>query len=288
MTAQYKDIINDQKAANNRRIAKWSTKYLDRGPHYVLVLDGPETRTSKKLISRGVSTPSRIFAPQFNKRDAISMENRNTCRVLRMTLSDAVNNVNNQGIPPTIMSKMTVFNFDYMGSVFGRRGSTSVSEIYPLSDILKSLSLTRKRDIIVSITVSDRLGSKITKEKKYFEGREGNFGQQLDQDFFMPVFTYTQYGLIKGQYYWYRREQPKTKLTAPTSTMTTRSGRRAKVVQIETPKASKGAIMWFFIYHLRKNPRLRSSEVEFALSPFEGEEKWMWGFNPAHDDSWVG
>jgi len=286
MPAEYKDIVSYHKSLNNETIARWVAMKLGLGTHHCLVLDGPMCRTSAELLERKLSKPHMIYAPQFNKRDAIKMKNRNMCNVFPMTLSQAVANVDDGGIPASIMAKISVFNFDYMGSVFGRRGtSPSNPEIYPLTDLMDCLEKTKKKDIIVSITVSDRLGSKISLEKKFFEGREGNFGKQLDKDFFIPVFNYNQFQMVKGQFYCYSREQgPEPVAVAPGRS---RYGRPVKAGGFNTSPAKKpkSAKMWFFIYHLRKDQSLDPETVDFALSPMEGEESYIWGFNPSRPDS---
>jgi hypothetical protein len=198
-----------------------------------------------------------IYAPQFSERDADEMDRHRFCQTLRMTFSQAVRNVNGVGIPADIMGSMAVFNLDFMGSAFGREASRRKRlphpEIYPLNDFSDCLERTGVDNIVISMTVSDRMGVKITREFKLFKGRD-NFGEQLDEDFLIPIINFHQYRVVKKGYRSYRRNQ-------------------------------EGTMMWFFIYHITKDHSINPDEIDFARNPFK--KSLFWGFNPAFPESWV-
>lgn len=265
MAAEYEDYKCLRKEENNCLIARWALENLSEGFHPALVIDGPSARTSSTLIDTGVSTRDLIFAPQFSETDAGEMRRHNFCHVLEMTVSEAVSNINGGGIPREIMETIAVFNLDFMGSVFGRRACTRkrlrLPEVYPLNDLSDCLSKTRVKDAIVAITVSDRMGSKMTKDVKYFEGMS-DFGEQLIQDFFTPIIYYHKYRIVKENYNSYSRKHVDSR-----------------------GKEKKGAIMWFFIFYITKDEDINPDEIEFARDPFK--DSLYWGFNPGFDDSWI-
>lgn len=256
MTSDYSDFRCVVKNDNNELIVTWAYLYLGSGHRYALVLDGPRVGTSSALIRGNVSIPSMIYAPQFNDEDADKMERTKKCVVIRSTLARAISYDLKDGIPHHILQKIAVFNLDFMGSIFGRKACGSKSEIYPLSDFYDCLRLTDEKEIIISITVSERMGP-MTREQKYFDDRVGDFGAQIHKDFLVPVINFNQYLVIKSKRQRYRRVQ------------------NAKV----------GAAMWFFIYYLRKDLRIDPSTVKFAKNP--DDESLYWGFNPDFEDSKV-
>lgn len=290
MAAHYADIDCFQKNQNNQLFIDWIVRCIGYGPrYYALVLDGPETRTSTMLIRNGLCEKDTIYAPQFDKKDLKKMKRQDTCRTMSMTLSDAVNGIGRWSIPRGDMSKMKAFYFDYMGSAFGkmedRRGGVRKPKIYPLNDIIDALGQTQERDIVVSVTVCDRLGSKISTDKKFFIGRE-DFGEQLFKDFFVPVFQYTQYRTIEGGYYNYRRDQSSEERPPKFRRVFPRPTRSCESMDKNKPKnKSRTTKMWFFIFHLRKDRRLHPETVEFALNPEKGKEHMLWGFDPDREDS---
>lgn len=296
MAAHYADINCSQKNQNNQLFVDWIVRCIGYGPrYYALVLDGPETRTSRMLIRNGLCEKSTIYAPQIDDKDLKEMKRQNTCRTMKMTLSDAVNGIGRWSIPRDHMSEMKVFYFDYMGSAFGKkddyREGVFKPKIYPLNDIIDALGQTQEKDIVVSITVCDRLGSKISTDKKFFIGRE-DFGEQLFKDFFVPVFQYTRFRTIEGGYYDYHRVQvpgdkpPEFRRVFPRPTRSCPLPDDSdKDKKVKPKNKSKSTKMWFFIFHLRKDRRLHPETVEFALNPEDGKEHILWGFDPDREDS---
>lgn len=268
MASGYNDFESKEKDTNNNIISFWVLKYLGEKYHPSLVLDGPSTGTSKELIKEKISIPRMIYAPQISEGDAQGMRNQKTCRVIEMTLSNAIRNVDGKGIPNRVMKKISVFNLDFMGSIFGRKrsggGADFCPEIYPLNDFNDCLARTKARDVIISITFSNRTGSEITKDLKYFEGREHDFGEQIDQDFLIPIMKLHGYRFVKGAYRYYRREK-------------------------------KSTLMWFFIYYITKDETINTNEIRLPISPIKPKPKsnpkpvkrLFWGFNPNFKESYV-
>lgn len=260
MSVEYTDFKCPTKDDNNALIVRWVDDHLGKGPFHALVLDGPLVGTSKAFIAGGVSIPSMIYAPQFNADDAKKMERAKKCVTIRATLSQVIRGDLKRGIPQRVISDIAVFNLDFMGSIFGRRAAGSKCEVYPLSDFHDCLANTEREKVIISITVSERMGKKLSRDDMYFEGREGNFGKQVHKDFLIPIANFNQYRVVCTKRKRYRR--------------------------IARTKTESGtAAMWFFIYCLRKDLSIDPETVDFARSPFD--EKVFWGFNPKFDDSWA-
>lgn len=228
----------------------------DPAPYFAVVLDGPCVGTSTAFVKGGISEPNMIIAPQFNDKDAAEMEKQKMCKVVRSTLSDTIRYSEDR-----ILEFVSIFNLDFMGSVFGRkRTGIQKPEVYPLSDFNDCLSKTKEKEVIISLTVSERMGVSLTKEKIYFEGREGDFGRQIHKDFLTPIVHYNQYRVLREKIVRYQR--------------------------IKKSKTASGtAYMWCFIYYLRKDLRLDPSTVEFAKDP--DDPTYLWGFNPDFDDSYI-
>lgn len=256
MASRYTDGTCREKDMNNSTIVEWVKKYLGRGPFYCLVLDGPQTHTSKAFCKAKISESTKIYAPQYDKSDADKMEKNKKCRVIRSTLSHAIQ----KGITSRISSKFAVFYLDFMGSPFGRKTSPSV---YPMNDLIDCLKRTQVKEAIVAITVSVRMGCAILKTHKY-DNRE-TWGELLDQDFFRPIMTSTQFEVIEGEHHEYNR------------------------TFYINGKKKKGTNMQFFIYYIRRDRHIDTTAVDFAISPHEETKDGkmlLWGFDPELDDSW--
>lgn len=245
----YSDIESAEKNKNNETIARWAKFYLGKGRRYhALVLDGPDTRTSKKLIENNLTTSSMIYAPQYDDKDAEKMRSQRTCVVIRSTLSRVARS-RSYKIPTRLVQ---IFNLDFTGSIFGRQKTPYTPGFYPLQDTYDCLLRTEQDDVILSVTVADRHGN-MTREEKFFEGRE-DFGDQINVDFLVPVINACGFKVIDHNYHWYSR-------------------------------TSGSAKMWFFIYYIHRDGRYKHDSVDFAIHP--KIPKLLWGFNPDFPSSYA-
>jgi hypothetical protein len=246
---EYNDFACEMKGENNCTIARWIKKYLGSKKHFVLELDGPLVGTARALIDAGVSTPARIYAPQFNSAHADQMEKYGQCKVIRGSLCDAIWNLDGKGIPKKIIGQIAVLHADYMGAIFGN----AAKGLYPLSDLCDFLYLTKQDKLILAFTFSDRMGPHITREIKLYDNRK-NLGEQIDLDFLTPAMNHAQYAVRQREYYSYRR----------------------------TPNSAQ---MWFFIYYVEKDPSINPARIELARSPFDPTK--LWGYDPKSPDTYV-
>lgn len=259
----YEDFESSVKNNNNRRIALWARRYLKREPHYALVLDGPETRTSNALIGAGVSLPDIIYAPQYSSYDASLMRKKKTCVVIDGSLSNAIRSQSRTKISRLLARKISIFNLDFTSSIYGKMKTKYEEECYPLQDFYDCLGATSQDEVIISLTVSDRIGC-MTVDEKYYDGRTC-FNEQIHLDFLTPIAQYHGYRIMRKDYRSYRR----------------------------TPR---GTTMRFFIYHLRRYKRNAPESIDFAI--YNGRHvfhhpkglkdmRLLRGFNPDFEGSWV-
>lgn len=312
MASDFDDFESKEKNRNNTLLALWVKRYLTSVPRtkhivrgldkpftiaptrrtcrlsdrYALILDGPESRTSRKLIEMGVSSPHMIYTPQLNKEDAKKMRKNLTSNVYQTTLTSAIH----FNIRLDIIRQMSIFYLDFMGSVFGRErqetktGKLIVQEIYPLSDFHDCLKMTDSQDVVIAMTVCDRMGAKITKDVKLFEGRK-NFGEQIDEDFLRQIIHLLQYRVVKSYFYSYQRGSDTASTSHVPTTPTGGRGRKGTRISAQGSPSGKTAKMWFFIYYLKKDLRINPEKAEIPISPFN--RNLFWGFNPAFKDSKV-
>lgn len=181
MALEYSDFKCEAKDKNNNRIVKWTKQFMqDPAPYFAVVLDGPCVGTSTAFVKGGISEPNMIIAPQFNDKDAAEMEKQKMCKVVRSTLSDTI-----RYSEDPILEFVSIFNLDFMGSVFGRkRTGIQKPEVYPLSDFNDCLSKTKEKEVIISLTVSERMGGKSNKRKDLFRGKRRRLWQANTQGFF--------------------------------------------------------------------------------------------------------
>ena len=264
MAAKYTDGTRREKDVNNGTIVDWVKTYLGDGPFYCLILDGPESHTSKAFCKARISDATKIYAPQYDEADAKKMEKNKRCRVIRSTLSQAIC----KRITPRISSQFSVFYLDFMGSPFGRKhgdrpGGVKLPPVYPMNDLVDCLKRTRVKKAIVAITVSGRMGSKIKKTHKYANRK--TWGEMLDKDFFRPIIASNQFAVIESEHHDYSR------------------------TFYRNGKEETGMKMRFFIYYIRRDLTIDTTEVDFAISPFNEKKngkELLWGFNPELEDSW--
>lgn len=215
---KYEEFVSSKKLHVNGLVLKFAKKLpLVKA---AIFMDGRDMNTTKTLVNSGLVKSSQVHIPEIDPETQKVHRASGLANSYFGKLEDFL-----QQTPTSVIKNINLVFFDTMGMPEGNY----TKKLYPLESLTTYLLKCHESRIVVCLTYCLRSNG-------LFPGRK-NMVEQIEQDYVIPCFNWSQFKVRSSEYYKYHRDSPDNRKTQE---------------------------MLFMAFELEKDNSIDKSKVDFA------------------------
>ena len=191
---KYEEFVSEEKLHVNSLVLKFGKKLPTiKG---AIFMDGKDMNTTKTMLKSGLIQNNQIHLPEIDPETRKIHQVSNLANSYLCKLEDFL-----QTTPLTVLKNINLVFFDTMGMSEGNYSK----KLYPMESLMTYLLNCEGDKVVVCLTYCLRSNG-------LFPGRK-NMIEQIEQDYVLPCFNWSQYKVKTYEYYKYHRDSSNNKKT---------------------------------------------------------------------------